>query len=391
MLGNKNESLINSSSAVYFPSLNGIRFIAATMVIVHHCIDKAGGEFLAKGGEIGVTLFFVLSGFLITYLLLKEKQITGTIDVKAFYIRRILRIWPLYFFAIFITLLLGALLGHDPGSFFTTKLVLYCLFLSNVAVFSYSAGNFPSQLWSVSSEEQFYLVWPWLVKWLDHRRIWRMLLVVALFFPILRLSLLYITNVGEAGQFIIRFIREYIYVFRVDCMALGGIAAFLFFEGNNLILNFLYKPIVQILAITILVWMLLSGVHSGPFQHTFHALPSLVLILNLATNKSVIFNLENKVCDFMGKISYGSYVYHPLIILLMWEMTTFFAVNMTWVSITAFIVLCIIFTTVVAYLSYEYFEKRILKYKRNFTKILSGDQANGSASVGIAVKPETRN
>ena len=93
-------------SKIYFPGLNGIRFIAATMVIIAHIEgfkNKMGywnindNNVINQLGNQGVKIFFVLSGFLITYLLLKEKARFKSIDVRKFYIRRILRIWPLYF------------------------------------------------------------------------------------------------------------------------------------------------------------------------------------------------------------------------------------------------------------------------------------------------------
>jgi len=93
-------------SKVYFPNLNGLRFIAASLVIVHHVeqFKEILGysnynefSFIKLIGKLGVMLFFVLSGFLITYLLLVEQKEKGTIAIKSFYMRRLLRIWPLYF------------------------------------------------------------------------------------------------------------------------------------------------------------------------------------------------------------------------------------------------------------------------------------------------------
>ncbi|MEO6915720.1 MAG: acyltransferase, partial [Chitinophagaceae bacterium] len=92
---------------VYFPNLNAIRFIAAFMVVFHHIeqfklLYKIPANFNQNSpfylmGKLGVVLFFVLSGFLITFLLLKEESVTGKISIRDFYIRRVLKIWPLYF------------------------------------------------------------------------------------------------------------------------------------------------------------------------------------------------------------------------------------------------------------------------------------------------------
>src|SRR6267378_8187081 len=94
-------------ASVYFPGLHGLRFFAAMMVVFSHIeLMKdyhgypnlyASNLAVYESGRLGVTLFFVLSGFLISYLLLKEKEVSGSIAIRKFYGRRILRIWPLYF------------------------------------------------------------------------------------------------------------------------------------------------------------------------------------------------------------------------------------------------------------------------------------------------------
>ena len=133
---------------VYFPNLNGLRFFAALMVLLHHfelfkSINPGTyyGKFIMGIGKLGVILFFTLSGFLITYLLLIEKRETGTVQIRNFYVRRILRIWPLYFLVV-----LGALYVFNsviylriPGIStvvqhnFLLKNILFVLMLPNIA------------------------------------------------------------------------------------------------------------------------------------------------------------------------------------------------------------------------------------------------------------------
>ncbi len=111
---------------VYFKNLDGLRFIAALLVLIHHAeffkqdavegVSAVYYEYTKHFGLLGVNLFFVLSGFLISYLLMEEQRRTNTINIKNFYIRRILRIWPLYFFyGLSVTLLFSCcacLAGH---------------------------------------------------------------------------------------------------------------------------------------------------------------------------------------------------------------------------------------------------------------------------------------
>src|SRR6266446_4521409 len=107
---------IRATKKVHFPNLTGLRFFAAMSVLIYHFY---GLEVL--NGHYGVILFFVLSGFLITYLLLEEHDMYGTISLRQFYIRRILRIWPLYYWAIILSFIflftpLGA--SMNDGNFF---------------------------------------------------------------------------------------------------------------------------------------------------------------------------------------------------------------------------------------------------------------------------------
>lgn len=131
-------------------------------------------RFFHDFGWIGVELFFVISAFLMTSLLLREHRVTGNIDIRKFFVRRILRIWPLYFFSIFVGLLVIPLVlintSHGLGSvenvhLFRTYFLPYVLFLGNIsiAIFGYPPSDALALLWSISAEEQFYLALPFLL------------------------------------------------------------------------------------------------------------------------------------------------------------------------------------------------------------------------------------
>lgn len=116
-----------------------------------------------SAGGFGVCLFFLLSAYLITELLQRERARTGTIHVRSFYIRRILRIWPLYFFF----LLLGSALGLIVHSWriSAARIFAFVFLAGNWYVAAVGFGKNPIfPLWSISLEEQFYLVWPWVAK-----------------------------------------------------------------------------------------------------------------------------------------------------------------------------------------------------------------------------------
>jgi len=181
-------------SRIYFPSLNGIRFFAALLVIIDH-LELVKGYFGIKVnwseafsshlGSSGVTIFFVLSGFLITFLLLKEKEIKA-INVKHFYIRRVLRIWPLYYLILIVSFFIIPQIdffnvpnyGDKSESFICSTFLTYLFLLANVGFVFFPTIAFANVLWSVAVEEQFYLIWPIVIKYFKSTLTALMLLLI---------------------------------------------------------------------------------------------------------------------------------------------------------------------------------------------------------------------
>ncbi len=205
---------IAATARFYLPQLDGLRFLAFFLVFLHHLKLPPAGS-MADGwatpwlalrafGWMGVELFFVLSAFLMTSLLLREHRARGAISVGRFFIRRILRIWPLYFFALalgFAVLPLAAYATFGTPAhhaLVATYLLPYVLFLGNVAV---AIAGYPdgfampslALLWTISFEEQFYVTLPFLLLLLAPARAvtWvRLLGAVALFGLAVRVALL---------------------------------------------------------------------------------------------------------------------------------------------------------------------------------------------------------
>ena len=168
----------------YRPELDVLRFGAFLLVFIHHGFPLTAAEYSgwgipptlatlfasgARAGALGVDLFFALSAYLITELLLREQRSHGKFNIRAFYARRILRIWPLYYFALLILLpLLGLALPADKMS--ANFWLAFLFFGGNWACAWWNL--YPTSLallWSVSIEEQFYLVWPWMMRMFGSR------------------------------------------------------------------------------------------------------------------------------------------------------------------------------------------------------------------------------
>jgi peptidoglycan/LPS O-acetylase OafA/YrhL len=140
-----------------------------------------GGRPCLDAGALGVDLFFVLSSFLITALLLREKDQRGTLGVRAFWMRRILRILPLYFSALAVV----AIVMQPPWS----HLLPFMVFLGNWRMTGGEAGYPTDLLWSVSIEEQFYLCWPLMVRFLRPRGLVALCLGLGVLAVVVRLLL----------------------------------------------------------------------------------------------------------------------------------------------------------------------------------------------------------
>ena len=176
------------SGRFYLPELDVLRFFAFFAVFVCHvqpyAVTQGALGPLFVSGAFGVDLFFALSGYLLTSLLLRERDQSGDIDPKAFYVRRALRIWPLYYFflafAFLLTRIPASVIAAPPypGNLLEPIKPISYLFLA-IFLFNFDLADswftnpsfFMTQLWTISTEEQFYLIWPWLMRYVPRRRI----------------------------------------------------------------------------------------------------------------------------------------------------------------------------------------------------------------------------
>jgi peptidoglycan/LPS O-acetylase OafA/YrhL len=382
-----------TNSITYFRGLNGIRFIAAFSVIIHHIeeyktifilhVDNFSARpVIYQLGKLGVALFFVLSGFLITYLLLAEKQKTGTVNITKFYIRRMLRIWPLYFLIVLLSffvfpnigLLQIPLLSESTFQNFYQKLVLYLLVLPNVVSGLYVPMPLSSHVWSIGVEEQFYLLWPWLLISRNFKRLFVIILSVGavlaggFFYFRFALNPYHIAKDDTHPFFF--FVSMFLAQFRVGCMAIGGLGAYLVFIKHP-VLQILYRRWIQIIVYLFLIFLISTGFQVPGVNYEFYAILFCYLLINLASNPKSIIQFENRFMNFMGSISYGLYIYHPIAIAFVLNLLIGHRANPDLLNSLSFNLqvysLTIAITVFLSYLSYTYFEKPFLRLKDRFT------------------------
>lgn len=374
---------------IYFPNLNGLRFIAAFLVIVHHIEQFKKNldlhnfyyelPFIPIIGQLGVILFFVLSGFLITYLLLAEEEVTGTISIKDFYIRRLLRIWPLYYLIVilsfFILPFIPFLEVGDYGSHlfdsYNIKLLLFFLFLPNLAVIAFPPVPFASQAWSVGVEEQFYLLWPILMK-KSKNKLKLLLGVILIYFMVKYGITIYVKLFGASK------ITDYSYGFfsnfSIDCMAIGGLFAYSIYKKKT-VLKYMFSKYSQVVTYLMLFLLIGFGIKIPYVHYEVYALLFGMAIVNLAANKKTIVNLENSTLNYLGKISYGVYMFHSLAIVITLKGLNMFGITNTLLQY----VVSILLTVIISGLSYKFFESYFIKKKVKFSKILSGDNVKNES------------
>jgi len=404
---------MGKSAKVFFPSLNGLRFIAAFVVILHHLeqIKLFYGipslfyrvRFFKVVGELGVTLFFVLSGFLITYLLLAEKDQFKTIDVGKFYIRRVLRIWPLYYLIITLGLFVLPHIGFFSIPVYTDqvhykfgiKVLLYYLLLPNVVNNLYAYMPYIAQSWSIGIEEQFYYVWPWVIKFTKNHLRALLIILFGLIIITNGLSLIadHSVDLSQASSKTKAISLAYkIFSFlRIGCMAIGGIGAYYLYHLRMNLLRFIFSTSMQVFSSVTVVTMIAFGVEVPFVNHEFYSLFFIVIILNLAANPKCLVSLENPVLDYLGKISYSLYMWHSVALILALQVARVFNPQVNDITSNfVYYALTFVMSIGLASSSYELFEMQFLKFKPFFAKIQSGNLKEEPQKEKLDVAPKTQ-
>ena len=364
-----------NKKTIYFISLDGLRSIACILVIIAHSFSKYRDlnftsqnylsitikSFLNLGGE-GVSMFFVLSGFLITFLLLKEFNSNHSINLRHFYIRRTLRIWPLFYavviYSLFIYPLIAHFLGinHDQNG----NILMNLTFLNNFDLLQLlENGNvgFNQQLqitWSVAIEEQFYLIWPLLfLIMMPFKRYF-------FIFPILFISV-FIFKYYSNGN-----VNYFHSIAAAWDLLIGCLSAFLITLSDK-VLNFL-KTLNNKRRKIIYKSFFIDFLQIHYILIFFYAF----VILDQAFNSNKLLKLENlKSITRLGKYTYGMYLLHPITLLFLKHFFDYsnFSYQENLFTSTILFILTLFLTLLLSYFSYHYFESYFLKIKRKFITV----------------------
>lgn len=375
-----------SNSPIFFPGLNGIRAIAAMAVVALHVtvyMDRFGlSPYLIgrmpngnpKGIDLatfGVTIFFALSGFLITYLLLAE-QVIQPISIRNFYIRRILRIWPLYYAYLLVALVVSRI-GNVPHESISD--LFYFFFAPNVPKSFQLRSDLLGHYWSLGVEEQFYLFWPVFVK-AFHRRLFIATAALLTAFMVLKVVGFYVFT-GSV-------FHTAVDVNRFSCMMIGAMGAYLYFHQQQGFIRFATHWSVQALG-----WLAIALAATNRFHlaniinHEVMACISTALIIGQAQGAGLL-NLNTRVMDYLGKISYGIYVIHPLVIFsLGWLFYGRLSPENTFHYVLVY-ALCAGGTLLVAHLSYQYWEKPFLRLKGRYARVKSAASQEEAAQQSLS-------
>lgn len=381
-----------TKTKIFFPNLDGLRFISFFVVFLYHSYlsffsylsDSSPGSFGAikfffQHGNLGVNFFFVLSGFLITYLLIREREVTNEIKIGNFYLRRILRIWPLYYACLIIGFIIFPLVKKMGGEIPVES--------ANPWAYIFFAANFDfmnmwparpealslSVLWSVAVEEQFYLTWPLILKLVPLRKYKYVFPVIIVFSLAFRA---FYTGCSEADYGV-----RYFHTFSlIGDMALGGLFAYLCsYESKfkRFIVNLSKLQIALIYIGTTFFALLSDKIFLCGVPVIFERLVigaffgMIILEQNYSANSFFKFG-QLKAISKLGTYTYGLYCLHLPAMFIAVKLCAIFNLNqqslVVAISSAAF---ALVVSILISLLSYHLFEKWFLKIKSRFSVIVT--------------------
>jgi len=345
----------------YYPSLNGLRGISIILVVLSHLHLSDNNVYQACfNGELGVNIFFVLSGFLITSLCLKEQKLTGDLSLKDFYIRRILRIFPVAYLYIVVLFILDIIFRLQIPIFQYLGAAFYVMDISY-----FRRNHFTAELghyWSLSVEEQFYIIFPFMLK-ISRRAFVVSILFIVLILPLL-CSLQELYKPLNEGLF---YVFTHVLI-KFQSIATGCLLSVLAY-GKQLDFRWIrsYKIAGNIVALFLMCYLRYDNFYSIKAVYVnliIAILTCYIIISNIIPSSDLIFKILNSgLLSFIGILSYSIYIWQQLF--------TFSGKKLPWYINT--FPYNLIFIAGVPCLSYFFYEKYFLKLKGKFSKLKAAD------------------
>jgi len=369
--------------SIYFENLDGLRFLCFLSVFLFHSFHTEFSElkddqiylFFKKAifgnGNLGVNFFFVLSGFLITYLLIEEKKCDGKINIINFWIRRSLRIWPLFLFCVFFGFIifpfLKELFGKKPNE--TAHFVYYALFINNFDLIKQGLpdASVLGVLWSIAIEEQFYFVWPIILAYIPIKYYW------------IPFTFIIIVSLVFRGFNDLSIMHEYHTLSCIGDLAVGAFGAWAVQIDSGLktkIINLSKPKIATIYIVFIIAFLfrdeLLYKLYSVRiFERMLIAIIILLIILEQNYSCNSYFKMNRfKTITHLGIISYGLYCLHFIGILITTTITNKININtQLWQVMVLETFFALLITIILSKISYLFFETPFLNLKSKFSFI----------------------
>lgn len=360
----------------YHPELDVLRFFAFLAVFMHHALPRGADLYIKNGlspaatqwlltakeaGAFGLDLFFALSAYLITELLLHEHSNRGSFSVSAFYVRRALRIWPLYFtFLAFTVFVIPNILPTER--FGPIYVVSFALFFGNWVCATYGIPfSVAGPLWSISVEEQFYIGWPLLLRFFGINRI-KQLAIGLLIVALLTRIFLVVYGVKHPGVWCNTLAR-------LDPIALGALLAFTL-SGRAPQINNVVRLVLG--AVAVGSWWLIARYlsqdgTSSVATYALSGLASVMLLVAVVRSEAPLLKLKPfSWFVYLGRISYGLYVFHLFGIAVMMSLLSVPIIGIP-LNFELRVVLSFLLTVAMAVISYNFLELPFLKLKERFS------------------------